>query len=120
METANVMISLAPAVVALGALAWAMVRDRRTDVRQSLTSIENGINQRLERFESDVNQRLGRIETDVKNLGKGLRSEIDQKIDNLSREIDLKIAPLASAADITRIEGALTGFPTRPPARSAE
>ena len=89
MGTANVLISLAPAVVALGALAWAVLRDRRMDVRQRLTDIENGINQRLERFESDFNQRLGRfesdfnqrlgrIETDVKDLSGEVRKLADR------------------------------------------
>ena len=72
------LISLAPAVVALGALAWAVLRDRRMDVRQRLTDIENGINQRLERFESDFNQRLGRIETDVKDLSGEVRKLADR------------------------------------------
>ena len=111
------LISLAPAVVALGALAWAVLRDRRTDVRQRLTDIENGINQRLERIESDVKDlsgevrkladrvgdvetRLAVVETRVGDSRAGARPKVRQRLTIFScfvyyRNMDTEFDPLA-------------------------
>ena len=51
-----------PAVVAAGALLWAILRDTRKDVQKTLDRIENDVSQLRENVHA-IDKRLVRIET---------------------------------------------------------